>query len=269
MWHRGASGSPSPFFEEIDDARVTYVYDDETYSTLGTKRNRLARLARGGVLANFDDDDVYRPEYLSRMVSALLPTGTAVEEPRLAKLYAFVCYNVNTGVLLEENCANEGHDSDGPRFLGDTASRWWGYGFSYCYTRAFLDLAPFGDITFAEDYKFVCDGAAAGGDCEAFADDASDPIVLHVLHRGSTAGIVASRSLASGADVPAQEAIKRLTGIAPIEVKHAKEALAQRTRRRVERRRLRRRARGSDSDVSGYSSSSSSSDGAPPSQPAS
>ena len=39
--------------------------------TVGGKRNWLAARAKGTVLVAFDDDDVYRPEYIARMCGAL------------------------------------------------------------------------------------------------------------------------------------------------------------------------------------------------------
>jgi len=39
--------------------------------TLGHKRNQLIQLASGEIVAHFDDDNLYAPEYLSTMVEAL------------------------------------------------------------------------------------------------------------------------------------------------------------------------------------------------------
>ena len=89
--------------------------------------------------------------------------------------------------------------------------------FSYVYTRAFLDLAPFPNLTFAEDYAFVCDGAARGADCLAFHDDCHDPIVLHVLHALSSTWTAATKVVATGAAVVAPDAVERLTGCRPPE----------------------------------------------------
>ena len=43
--------------------------------TLGAKRNRLAAEATGDVLAHFDDDDLYAPEYIATMVGAMEREG--------------------------------------------------------------------------------------------------------------------------------------------------------------------------------------------------
>jgi hypothetical protein len=65
--------APSAFWREImaSDGRVRYEHEPSGDSNLGAKRNRLATMARGEVLAHFDDDDCYRSAYLARMVAGL------------------------------------------------------------------------------------------------------------------------------------------------------------------------------------------------------
>ena len=116
-----------------------------------------------------------------------------------------------------------------------------GHRFSYVYTRAFLDLAPFPNLTFAEDYAFVCDGAARGADCLAFHDDCHDPIVLHVLHALSSMWTAATKVVATGAAVVAPDAVERLTGCRP-------EAAAAARRDREAKARRRCRAARADTD---------------------
>ena len=49
---------------------------------LGAKRNWLAAAARGALLANFDDDDVYLDSYLERLVGALRSHGAPTSRSR-------------------------------------------------------------------------------------------------------------------------------------------------------------------------------------------
>ncbi|KAH8097612.1 hypothetical protein JL720_507 [Aureococcus anophagefferens] len=57
--------APSPFFAALDDGRVRYVHSTNTKLGLGAKRNRCVELAAGAVVACFDDDNVYGPDYLA------------------------------------------------------------------------------------------------------------------------------------------------------------------------------------------------------------
>ena len=49
------------------------------------------------------------------------------------------------------------------RLTHEWHARVLGYGFSYCYTRAFAGLAPFADANAHEDWQFVIDCVSAGG----------------------------------------------------------------------------------------------------------
>ena len=56
---------------ELEDTGVAsraYINAVRTCLSLGSKRNWLCAAARGAIVANFDDDDVYVPTYLERMV---------------------------------------------------------------------------------------------------------------------------------------------------------------------------------------------------------
>jgi hypothetical protein len=64
-----SSKRPSKFFLALQDKRVYYLHVANT--TLGVKRNRLASMANGTIIAQFDDDDWYAPTYLDVMVSRL------------------------------------------------------------------------------------------------------------------------------------------------------------------------------------------------------
>ncbi|KAH8051821.1 hypothetical protein JL721_11046 [Aureococcus anophagefferens] len=174
----------SEFFKALGDGRVAYVHEDADHP-IGVKRNRLGSLAKGQIIVQFDDDDVYLADYVDRMVGALLNgSPAAAAEPRLATLGAYCCYDAARGVVCEENVVTEDARGD---HVGDKHSRWWGYGFSYAYTRAVLDkCAQFPPTGFGEDYALVVDAADAGAACAAFVDSTADPVCLHVLHGHSS-----------------------------------------------------------------------------------
>src|SRR5437763_904922 len=49
---------------------IRYIYQKERL-TIGEKLNKLIELAQGSIIARFDDDDLYAPEYLSSMINQL------------------------------------------------------------------------------------------------------------------------------------------------------------------------------------------------------
>ncbi|KAH8055635.1 hypothetical protein JL722_7975 [Aureococcus anophagefferens] len=67
--------APSPFFAALDDGRVRYVHSTNTKLGLGAKRNKCVELAAGAVVACFDDDNVYGPDYLATMLAHLRHSG--------------------------------------------------------------------------------------------------------------------------------------------------------------------------------------------------
>ena len=84
---------PSPFFASLRDPRVRYRHvrsdgdgsgDERADFCVGNKRNALVEMARGDVIACFDDDNAYAPLYLDTMVDHLSSSGD-----RLVALGAF------------------------------------------------------------------------------------------------------------------------------------------------------------------------------------
>jgi glycosyltransferase involved in cell wall biosynthesis len=66
------------------DARVRYEHRAGGKMKLGAKRNELCELAKGEIVAMFDDDDYYAPHYLDQMLALL--NSNKVD---FAKLYGF------------------------------------------------------------------------------------------------------------------------------------------------------------------------------------
>src|SRR5262245_58201449 len=57
------SPDPTRVLVNQDSSRLRYVHTKERLS-VGEKRNRLVELASGDIVAHFDDDDYYSPNYL-------------------------------------------------------------------------------------------------------------------------------------------------------------------------------------------------------------
>ena len=64
-------GTPSLAGRLPDDPRIRYVATGATARSIGAMRNEACRLARGDIVAHWDDDDWYGPERLTRQVSAI------------------------------------------------------------------------------------------------------------------------------------------------------------------------------------------------------
>ncbi|KAH8075697.1 protein serine/threonine phosphatase [Aureococcus anophagefferens] len=158
--------APSPFFSgdpaATANARVRYAhrpggaYDDDA---TGAKRNELVQKARGAVVVQFDDDDVYTPRYVERVLSAMRGAGAA-----LFKLSAWKWFDAARGAKPDADDAKLLHWYDNERdkttgyCANYTAAGWhsrkWGYGFSFAFDRAVALRHPFPPTYLGEDYDF-------------------------------------------------------------------------------------------------------------------
>ncbi len=190
------SPSPSAFFQGLEDDRVTYHHITEKKS-IGAKRNELIRMAKGEIIAHFDDDDYYAPIYLEHMVDKL---GDA----DLVKLSKWMAWREIDGSLWEWDTAqiSESHynvsawDPEVVRFdLAKlipnkeefNAANIWGYGFSFVYRKSLCDEVLFDDISAGEDGDFVKKAIALGKNVQHVPDE--QHIVLHVIHRTNVSKI--------------------------------------------------------------------------------
>jgi len=190
--------------------------------TLGAKRNWLASAAHGEVLANFDDDDVYLPAYLERMVSALL-----AHDASFIKLASFMHLDMVQRVLHYSDAADSSasllaanepfggfvdpQSSTSTSTSGRVAADGrppppmimtrpdhglkWGYGFSYVYSRELATSCPHDPINFGEDYRLVQAAAAAGKRCLCFSEVVGSAVCIHISHLGSSSSVVCGRHL--------------------------------------------------------------------------
>ena len=170
--------------------------------SLGAKRNWLAAHANGDVHANFDDDDVYLPNYVTRMVGALAST-----DAELVTLSVFLEFNAalkqctRVGLAVGVSCAADDPAlQPAPPPQGDPRQpsrpvgghdQFWGYGFSYVHTARLARCCPYPPTSFGEDYARVLDASRRASlgllkPCYAFADPLGDAVVCHVSHGANT-----------------------------------------------------------------------------------
>ncbi|KAJ8605512.1 hypothetical protein CTAYLR_000046 [Chrysophaeum taylorii] len=162
-------GCPSPFFANLEDPRVRYFAGTKD-RTLGAKRRWLCEQARGEVVANMDDDDLYEPTYLARMLAALGSTGD------LAKLASFHFVRTDDDRRLRM------YDADADRGVGAHLRR-WGYGFTFVMSRRLVDAVPYAsDLDVGEDYDLAVRAIDMGLRCASFADTTTGKIAVHVRH---------------------------------------------------------------------------------------
>lgn len=120
-----------------EDDRIRYVRLDGRAS-VGTKRNRACELARGTLIAHWDDDDWSAPQRLRMQVEALQHTGLDV--CGLDRL--FFC-DPGAGRAWQY------------RYPG--TQRPWVAGGTLLYRRAVWESRPFDDVSDSEDTRFVWD----------------------------------------------------------------------------------------------------------------
>lgn len=183
------SPAPDPWLSAHPDPRIRYRHQAERL-TIGEKRNLLAAEARGELIAHFDDDDYYAPQYLERMVGHLL-----AERADFVNLGSWYLYDLrhdffgfwglklvtglHYGCYLDALKLFSLTDENNARFRENYLS----YAFSYVYRRALWEKAPFGAVNWNEETAFV---AAARAHFKMLSLDDQTGLALHVLHAGST-----------------------------------------------------------------------------------
>ncbi|MEE2749803.1 MAG: glycosyltransferase [Myxococcota bacterium] len=159
------SPSPSAFFTQLEDPSVRYIHS-ETKQNIGEKRNRLASLATGELIAHFDDDDYYGPNYLSAMANKLGDAGLV----RLAGWFIYsqaqsrlwywdqrtiaapIHYRLMGGRNLDAMPVNKLSTEDQETWIKDNLSGW---GFSFMYPKAVYDQVQFEEVSHGEEGLFT------------------------------------------------------------------------------------------------------------------
>ena len=155
---------------------------------VSAKRNWLCERAQSSVIAQFDDDDYYAPNYLAVMLKRLADSGADI-----TKLSGWFVYSAQLKRLGWWDTANTVglHFTFGPEpvlnaFFNQTApenmkNNYAGYGFSYVFKKSMWETAPFPHVEYASDYGFVSAALAKGCRLDHFAD--TDGLCLHILRK--------------------------------------------------------------------------------------
>ncbi len=169
------------FLPGLSDRRVVYVHETRRRS-VGEKRNILIDRARGDIIAHFDDDDYYGPDYLSQMLSALRTVD-------FVKLLGFFIYARQQKVLAYWNLQS----TAGPHYRMSATSinlttivkkdNTLGYGFSYLYRRRVWDHVKFPDVGWNEDEPFALQ---ASQKFKMIGIHDTGCSCLHILHGANT-----------------------------------------------------------------------------------
>ena len=180
------SPAPSAFFMGLDHPRIRYQHYTGPRLTIGEKRNRLVRLAAGGTIVHFDDDDFYAPNYLEFMAARLAKGADA------AKFSAFYVYGLfseflgywdvpaTRGLHYKLSAASGITITDfGPTDSPQLAAAQWGFGFCYAYRRSLWEKNPFPDQDLGEDRVFVEAARDAGFKLDIFPD--TQGLALHII----------------------------------------------------------------------------------------
>lgn len=165
------------------------------------------------MIAHFDDDDMYAPNYLSWMFSQLLACSTKKTQSDINPISTVNfpgCSNSPVGAhaTAPSRCLapallklSSWHMIDlrdlSFRYLDvktdpsvpDSEREAWlhGWGFSFLYTRSAWELAPFPDISFPEDRCFF-EGLVSRQIAVYFVDAPLEGCIAHSTHFDSTSG---------------------------------------------------------------------------------
>jgi len=191
------SKEPSPFFQNLEDDRVTYLHNPERKS-IGKKRNELIALSQGEIIAQFDDDDYYAPKYLEKMVSSLgdadfvtLSTWHAYRETdhtlwhwdttQISPLH----YAVSGDPQMDKRGDISPLIPDPKSYVEENI---WGYGFSFVFKKSLWEESPFLNFNRGEDRHFSKAAQQRGKILLHVPDE--DHLVLHVIHSKNSSGIL-------------------------------------------------------------------------------
>lgn len=179
------SETPSQFLAGLDDPKVKYIYLDKRSST-GSKRNLAIAEASGEIIAQFDDDDFYRDNYLQIMISNMFQNNAD-----FIKLSSFFVYLKRENIFGYWDLMDKGkiHYSFAPEGKIELTTfqdnpnvqvMHLGYGFSYVFKRTVWETTPFEDKYWKQDTPFATSALKNGYKVALLPDKAG--LSLHVIH---------------------------------------------------------------------------------------
>ncbi len=173
----------STFFATCADPRVKYVHQTDR-QTNGQKRNVMAGQATGDIIAHFDDDDYYAPNYIETMVSLL-------GERDLITLDSWYIYSIchhffgywDKALVLGVHYALSPAGVQAMPFETvtpeDINGYLLGYGFTYMYRKKAWASVTFENLHHRSDYHFVQALIQRGCEIATVADQQG--LVLHTI----------------------------------------------------------------------------------------
>lgn len=170
-----------------------YTHSSQRLS-IGEKRNALIKASSGELIAHFDDDDYYAPNYLAAMYRHL--TQNNLDFTTLSNWFAY-SLPFQTFAYWETDRISPCHyriNQEGVSILpGDHLSSTfpeinpWGYGFSYFFKRQVHQQVQYKPMNHNEDYDFYARLKENGFQTGCFPD--KDGLVLHLMHHYNTSQI--------------------------------------------------------------------------------
>ncbi len=180
------SERPSMELTDLSGDTVRYMHVAGRLS-IGEKRNRLVDMARGELIAHFDDDDYYAPGYLASMVAAL--TAAKVDFVRLTGFFAAQLNQGQIGyyrTLVKHGPGFEFSAKGVKPVILDAVTIphiHLAFGWAYIYRRSVWRANPFKAINTFEDREFVR-AAAAQFQLKVLEDHGVR--CMHSVHRRSS-----------------------------------------------------------------------------------
>jgi len=179
---------PSSFLAQKakEDPRLVHVCfkrsADEDFS-VGLKRDMTLHLATGEFIVNFDDDDIYAPTYISKMVREMQSRN--LDALTLSSWYN---YFVTTGAVGYADPQKVWEKPVDQISVNEMDEVLYGYGFSYVHRRRPALAMPYPNVEFAEDAPFMLGlRRALGSDRVALKRD-TEGLCMHLVHRANSAG---------------------------------------------------------------------------------
>jgi len=180
--------SPSVFLQEMakKDSRLIHISFRRPVGrdfSVGLKRNMTMHLASGSYIANFDDDDIYAANYLSKMVGEIQAKGVSA-----ITLSSWYNYIVPRKVCAYSDPVLAHLDTD-ETDADELDEILYGYGFSYVHVRAVGLALPYPDVVFAEDAPFYLKMRKELGDSKVVLMRDEEGLCMHIVHRANSTGV--------------------------------------------------------------------------------
>ncbi|CAE8734454.1 unnamed protein product, partial [Polarella glacialis] len=146
--------------------------------SIGTKRNLGVHVARGELIAHFDDDDLYAPAYLETLTAKLLQSDLA----KALKLSSWFAGDALDGSFALCDAARLGRRQHLSRREPPVKSGLYGFGFSLLYRRSVALQLAFADTNVGEDLDWCLRVMDVHGSQGIILVPDESGLCLHVQH---------------------------------------------------------------------------------------